>query len=109
MKVEWRRGGDVDRGADASTRYVGAAGLIHGDAGNAVGGEILEIEGSRRRYALVLRDISRHRAAIQGHQIEFRTKPADRHSRAFIVHTVDGHAWHALDRFVQVPVAELTP
>ena len=52
-------------------------------------------------------DVARHGAAVQGHQVEFRTEAAHRHARTFVVHTVDGHAGNALDGFGEVGVGEL--
>ena len=73
LKIEWARRGDVDGRTDAAAGHIGATGFVHLDSRNAVGGEILEIEGTRRSCSTrrtttrhtFHREISRHGAAVQ--------------------------------------------
>src|SRR5690606_27985479 len=98
--VQRPRGRDVDGGAEATGRRVGAAGRVDLHRRDRLGGEVAEVERAAAGDG-------GHLPAVEQHQGEGGADAAHRHLRAFAVVTVDRHAGDALQRLGQVGVGEL--
>ena len=103
-QVERTRGHDVDGGADAARRRVGARALVDLDLRHRFRGQVAEVEGAA---GLVAQAGGRHLAAVQQDHVEVRTDAAHGHVGAFAAVAVDRHARDALQRFRQVGIREL--
>jgi hypothetical protein len=102
--VERTRGDDVDGGADAAGRGLGAAGLVDLQLRDRFRGQVREVEGAAVQVAQVR---GRHLAAVQQHHVEVGADAAHGHLLAFAVGAVDRHAGNALQRLGQVGIREL--
>src|SRR5690606_35025629 len=111
--VERTRGQDVHGRADAAAGHVGAAGLVHGDAVDRLGGELGEVEAARTgTHAAALTAAAeavgtRDLAAVEGDEVVTRAKATRGDLGAFAVAALDRDAGDALQRLGQVGVREL--
>ncbi len=92
---------NVDRGADATRWHIGSTRLVNMDARHAFRSQVGEV---KRAVGTI---VSRHLAAVDGHQVVFRTESTHRHLAALTALPVDRHAGDALQGLRQVRVREL--